>query len=114
MAVPAAALVPYLVYRKRWRDLILLPWLPAGAALAVALPWSLAIHWREDTFWDYFFWNEHIRRFLSPTAQHVEPMWYFVPVLLVGFLPWTALAPALAPAVRRLSRQSGAFAFLVC
>jgi len=29
------------------------------------------------------------RRYLTPEFQHIQPFWYYVPVLLIAFLPWT-------------------------
>jgi 4-amino-4-deoxy-L-arabinose transferase-like glycosyltransferase len=33
-----------------------------------------------------------VERFLHPTLEHVQPRWYYVPVLLAGLFPWTPLA----------------------
>ena len=102
-AVPVLVLVPYLVWQRRGLDIFRMGWLPVLVAIAMTLPWGLAIGLREPDFWRFFFWNEHIRRFLGHNAQHTEPLWYFLMIAPALFLPWTFLAPA---AVKGL-RQSG-------
>ncbi len=101
-AVPLVAIVPFMLWENRGRDLPRLLWRPALAALLVVLPWSIAIHVREPDFWRFFFWHEHVRRFLSDQPQHPEPFWFFLPVLLVATFPWTLVVPA---AVSGLKRQ---------
>ena len=93
-AVPVVAIVPFMIWEGQWRRLFTVPWIPAIAALLVALPWSIMIHLREGDFWRYFFWVEHIQRFLSHHPQHPKPFWYFVPVIAGGALPWSVLVPA--------------------
>lgn len=92
--VPAIVIVPYLLWNRRWKEIFVLPWLPALAALITVLPWAVAIHLQEPDFWRYFIFVEHFQRFLGNEAtQHPEPFWYFIPVLLIGFMPWTLFAP---------------------
>ena len=93
-AVPVVAIVPFMIWEGQWKKLFTIPWIPAIAALLVALPWSVMIHLREGRFWHYFFWVEHIQRFFSNHPQHPKPFWYFVPVIAGGALPWTVLIPA--------------------
>ena len=63
------------------------------AAMAIAVPWYALCYWRNgDVFWDEFFWKHHVERFLHPTLEHVQPFWYYLPVLLAGLFPWTPLA----------------------
>ena len=93
-ALPVLTVTPYLISRGRWRDLFRMVWLPVAGAALVSLPWSLLIHVREPDFWHYFFWNEHVRRFIADSAQHKQPFWYFLAVLPAMFLPWIFVAPA--------------------
>jgi 4-amino-4-deoxy-L-arabinose transferase len=89
---------------------------PLAAAAAVALPWSVMIHQREPDFWRYFFWIEHVERFLGGKAQHAQPFWkfYFVYVLILGALPWSAFLPAAAASTRGPELRSPFTRFLIC
>ena len=93
-AVPVLTAGPYLFLQRRWRDTLRMLGLPIAGAVLVSLPWALLIQWREPDFWHYFFWNEHVRRFLSDSAQHSQPFWFFTAVLPAMFMPWVLLGPA--------------------
>lgn len=92
LAVLAKGLVPLVLcipvaflYRKEWRH-----W---AAMLATALPWYLACYVvNGQRFIDEFIIRHHIQRFLSPELQHVQPFWFYIPVLIGLAMPW---APAL-------------------
>ena len=66
---------------------------PAPAAfLLVSVPWyALCYFANGPVFIEEFIWKHHIERFVSDSLQHVQPFWYFVPVVLAGLLPWTPL-----------------------
>jgi dolichol-phosphate mannosyltransferase len=66
-------------------------WLAFGGLVTlVAAPWFLAIMLRDPNFARYFFWEHHVSRFAG--AFHARPVWFFIPVLLAGGLPWSLLA----------------------
>ena len=114
-AVPVVTIVPFLLWERRWRELFRMPWIPMGAAVLVSLPWAIMIHGREGDFWHYFFWTEHISRFLDPAqSQHAEPLWFFVPVILAGAMPWTCLAPAAISGLRRAVPRDPLIRFALC
>ncbi|MFO1000194.1 MAG: phospholipid carrier-dependent glycosyltransferase [Planctomycetaceae bacterium] len=93
-AVPVVVIGPYLAWRREWKALLTLTWIPLVVAAIVSLPWSLAIASKEPDFWRYFFWEEHIRRYFYPGGgQHKFPFWFFVPVFVCGTLPWSLLGP---------------------
>ncbi|MCS7314779.1 MAG: glycosyltransferase family 39 protein [Bryobacterales bacterium] len=99
LVAAALALPLFWMGRRRLGD-----WLRPGplvAFLLIAAPWYLAVsllHGR--TFLEEFFLEHHLQRLYADRLQHVQPFWFYVPVLAVGLLPWTPLA-ALA-AGRRL------------
>lgn len=114
LAVPLITIVPFLIWEKRMHDTLKVSWIPLLAALLTALPWAIMIHHREPDFWSFFFWNEHIRRFLSSNPQHPRAFWFFGPVLIGGSLPWSALLPAAIIGLRQRGLQSPLLRFAVC
>ena len=114
-AVPVLTVVPFLLWERRFKDLLRIPWIPMLTAFLIVLPWSLMIHFREGDFWNYFFWTEHIARFLHPVSgQHPKPVWYFLPVLVGGALPWAIQAPAALPMVLKFDKKNPIIRFALC
>jgi 4-amino-4-deoxy-L-arabinose transferase len=90
LAIPAIAVASFLVWERRWRELIVLPWLPLIACLLVVAPFAVAIHRAEPEFWRYFIEVEHWRRFTSPDSnQHREAWWHLLAALPIGGFMWT-------------------------
>ena len=80
------------------------------ALLLLAAPWFVLCSLRNPEFAHFFFIHEHFERFTSTVHQRVEPAWYFLPILLVGWLPWTVLLPqALVTAWKSSGRSSTLF-----
>lgn len=106
LAIPAVVAGPYLVVSGRARELLRLPWIPLCVALVTIAPWSIAIAVAEPAFWPRFVLIEHLQRFAGGArADHAAPFWFYLPVLLVGTLPWTSLAIPVVGNVRRLARE---------
>ncbi len=113
-AVPLVAITPFMVWEGRWRELIRLFSLPLGTAALIVLPWSLMIHLQDHQFWHYFFWIEHIKRFMSENAPHPEPLWYFIPIMAGGALPWIILLPAAIPGLKGRHLENPLVRFTLC
>ncbi len=78
------------VFTKRWRDAFrLLHPVAVVTFCATALPWYILCARRNPDFFRVFIIEHNFKRFLTPEFQHIQPFWYYVPVLLVAFLPWT-------------------------
>jgi dolichol-phosphate mannosyltransferase len=73
-----------------------------AVVLALAGPWFVAAARLDGGFAGYFFWMHNVVRFVAP-FDHAEPMWYFLPGLFLGLLPWTLLVPGLLRFVGRRS-----------
>jgi 4-amino-4-deoxy-L-arabinose transferase-like glycosyltransferase len=63
--------------------------------LLIAAPWFFLIVQRQPDFLEYFFWRHHVQRFVN-AFNHSQPWWFYLPVVAVGMLPGSLLAPALA------------------
>jgi len=87
-AVPATALAAWLLWTKRWKAFLWLPWIPLLALAATIAPWAWEIHREEPDFWHYFIVVEHLQRFRSSEeTQHPEPFWFYLPVMLGTLFP---------------------------
>ena len=65
---------------------------PIAAFLLVAAPWYIFCWARNGTpFLTDFFWKHHVARFFAGALEHNQPIWFFLPVLALGLLPWTPL-----------------------
>jgi 4-amino-4-deoxy-L-arabinose transferase-like glycosyltransferase len=83
-----AAPLAYFAIRKL-RDWV---W-PVLACAATAVPWyALCTAINGRAFLDEFFLKHHFQRFASDSLQHVQPVWFYAPILLAGLFPWTPLA----------------------
>jgi 4-amino-4-deoxy-L-arabinose transferase-like glycosyltransferase len=101
VVIPGLALAVYLLVERDLAPLKRLHWIP-GLCLfaAIVLPWFVLVQHRNPEFFQFFFVHEHLERYTLPGHHRPGPWWYFVPVLLVGLLPWTPAVPeALARAL---------------
>jgi len=80
------------LFTKRWSDALRL-FHPVGIAsfFATALPWYVQCARRNPDFFRVFIVEHNFNRYFTPEFQHVQPFWFYLPVLLVALLPWTAV-----------------------
>ena len=84
-------------------------WIP-GILLgcAVALPWYVLVQLRNPQFFHEFIVEHNLARFGTNLYHHPEPFWYYVPVALLGWVPWSILViAAVFAAVRQLRKPAG-------
>ncbi len=113
-AIPVMTIGPFLLWEHRGKDILRVSWLPLLAAFLVSLPWAIMVHLSEPDFWHYFFWNEHIRRFMADNAQHSKPFWFFIPVIIGGAMPWTILFPSAISGLKATHFKTSFFRFAAC
>jgi 4-amino-4-deoxy-L-arabinose transferase-like glycosyltransferase len=78
------------LFTKRWRyaSQLLHP-VAMIAFCAIAMPWYILCARRNPDFFRIFIIEHNFKRFLTPEFQHIQPFWFYIPVLLAAFLPWT-------------------------
>lgn len=94
IVLPGAVLVLYTVLARDWaiwRRLHLL----AGLLLffAITVPWFVLVSLRNPEFAWFFFVHEHLQRFTSNVHHRAGPLFYFVPILALGLMPWLGTLP---------------------
>lgn len=99
VVLPALVIGPWLLAQGRWRQLLrLLHPLGLLAFGLAGLPWFVAMQLRFPGFFDYFVIEQHFRRFEQSSFNNVHGLWFFVVLMPLSTLPWSAWLPA---AVRR-------------
>ena len=93
--IPGAVAVLYMLMHRDWRLLLRAqPWWTLAALLLLAAPWFVLVSARNPEFAHFFFILQHFQRYLSRAGfDRYQPAWFFLPVLALGFLPWTTLLP---------------------
>ena len=84
--------------RKRWvllREMDLL----RGTVIVVLVAglWYLLAAIRDPAYIWTFLWDHNVARYFTtePGVKHPEPVYYFLPVLTGGYLPWSLFLPSL-------------------
>jgi 4-amino-4-deoxy-L-arabinose transferase-like glycosyltransferase len=77
-------------------------WIPGFVLFcSVALPWYIAVQLRNPEFFRVFILEHNLARFGKDVYHHTEPIWYYLPVALLGLVPWTVfVAAAIGESVR--------------
>jgi 4-amino-4-deoxy-L-arabinose transferase-like glycosyltransferase len=103
-----AVIVIFLWFKGNRSHLWSTLWAPGIAIFAiVALPWYVAVQLRNPEFFRTFIVEHNLARFATDLYQHQQPVWYFVPVLLLGLVPWTVLVVAGIIETARIWRAEG-------
>ncbi|MBU9407753.1 glycosyltransferase family 39 protein [Burkholderia multivorans] len=108
--LPGAVLVLYTLIARDWALWKRL-YLMSGLVIffAIATPWFVLVQQRNPEFFNFFFIVQQFRRYLTPEQNRPGPFYYFVPVLLVGFLPWLSVAWQSVRHALRMPRQPNGF-----
>lgn len=108
--LPGATLVLYTFVARDWALWKRL-YLTSGLVIvfAIATPWFVLVQQRNPEFFRFFFVVQQFQRYLTPAQNRPGPFWYFVPVLLAGFLPWLSVSVQSVCAALREPRQANGF-----
>jgi 4-amino-4-deoxy-L-arabinose transferase-like glycosyltransferase len=70
-------------------------WIPGMVLFCVlAGSWYVAVQIENPEFLRVFIFEHNLARFGTNLYHHPEPFWYFVPVTLIGLIPWTVFVAA--------------------
>jgi 4-amino-4-deoxy-L-arabinose transferase-like glycosyltransferase len=87
----------------------------ALAFVAVAGPWYIAAGLTDRDYLHELFVRHHFQRYFQEARYlHPGPIYYYVPMLLLCFLPWSLLLPITAVRTLVRERRGDAERFCVC
>ncbi len=119
IVLPAGIAFWWIVLTRKWsviREALYLP----GIVIffLVATPWFVLVSLENPDFFDFFFIQEHFLRYTTKMHGRFEPWWWFIPILIVGAIPWTGFLPgaisdALPSSMARPTHQDRSNLFLL-
>ncbi len=105
LVLPGAALFLYSVFNRDIKIWKRMHWVSGLLVFfLIATPWFVLVMRSNPEFFQFFFIHEHFERFTTKVHGRFQPWYYFVPILLLGMLPWTVL---MFDALLRSWRSSG-------
>lgn len=57
--------------------------------LAITLPWHILVQLKNPEFFHYYFIVQQFSRYFTMSAGRYQPLWYYLPIVLLGLFPWT-------------------------
>lgn len=112
---PVGVIIPGLVIAAvGWIERHRLHLPPGGIALATVLALVIGVPWyaamtavHGTVYLESFFVGDNVERFATDRFNEPRPIWFYLPIVLGGLMPWTPLlAAAVPPAWQWLARRA--------
>ena len=89
IVLPGLVLIIYSLFSGDWKSWKRMYWLK-GLSLffLITSPWFVMISFEHPSFFDFFFIHEHFERFTTNEHQRGAPWYFFIPLIIVGIIPW--------------------------
>lgn len=105
--IPLITLAVYCALARKAGRLRRVHWISGWIVfLAIVLPWFIAVSIRHPDFPKYALWRESLMRFSTGAHMHrSNSVFYYIPVYLGGFFPWSLFLLCVAWVRRRSWRK---------
>lgn len=88
--LPALIVIAWLCLCQQWQRLRHIQLISGiGIFLGIALPWHYWVQQANPEFFHFYFVEQQFLRYFTLYAQRYQPDWFFIPILFLGFFPWT-------------------------
>lgn len=94
LVFPLMIIGTWIICLREWRLLTRL-YLPSSLLifLLIATPWHVLVGLRNPEFFYFYFIKQHFLRYTTLKVGHYQPVWFFIPNLIMGFFPWIVFLP---------------------
>lgn len=114
VVLPGGIALIHLVITKNFRKI---PGLFSPSAIilffVITAPYFVEVCRRNPDYFEFFFIREHFLRYTTTIHARYQPFWFFIPIIIAGFIPWTGIMwdalTAIFGKCEVVDRSSGAF-----
>ncbi len=87
--LPGMIIFLWITIEKRWKQLSINHCIIGlGVFLCISVPWHLMVCQKNPEFFHKYFVVEHWVRYTTSYHGRTQPWWFFIPIVIFGFLPW--------------------------
>ncbi len=92
IAFPVMIIGLWILLLNKWRLLLSMRVVAGFIVMALIItPWLVLVQRANPEFLHYFFVTQQYTRFLSEASfNNQSPFWFYIPIVMAGFLPWSA------------------------
>jgi 4-amino-4-deoxy-L-arabinose transferase-like glycosyltransferase len=91
--LPGSVAFLWIIFTKNWKEIRKIINIPGVIAfLLIFLPWHIVVCLRNNDFFYSYFIYEHFIRYATTAHGRYQPVWFFLPVLIGGLLPWSGFS----------------------
>ncbi|MBV9576055.1 MAG: phospholipid carrier-dependent glycosyltransferase, partial [Gammaproteobacteria bacterium] len=78
--------------------------------LLITLPWHTLVSLSNPEFFHFYFIEQHFLRYTTTEIGHYQPVWFFLPILIIGLFPWIFFLPqAILLSLRQICNKPRAY-----
>lgn len=94
VVLPGGIIGLWIIMTRQWSLLRSLPVITCLLIfILVAAPWHVMVNQRHPAFFNFYFIEQHFLRYTTKEVGHYQPVWFFLPHLILGFFPWIIFLP---------------------
>ena len=92
VVLPGGIALIHLIITRSYRKIAPL-FSPSAIILffVIVSPYFIEVCRRNPDYFQFFFIREHFLRYTTTIHARYEPFWFFVPIIIAGFVPWTGI-----------------------
>ncbi|MGM7478430.1 lipid IV(A) 4-amino-4-deoxy-L-arabinosyltransferase [Proteus mirabilis] len=88
VVLPALVFLVMAISQARFKEVVCYSSIALLALAITAGPWVITVALQAPDYWNYFFWVEHVQRFIAKESARSQPTWFYIPIVILGVLPW--------------------------
>lgn len=86
---PALIIISWTLLLNNWRQFRhYFPVIGILIFLIIVLPWHILVQIKNPDFFQFYFMEQHVLRYMTNYAERGQPFWFITAVVFIGFFPW--------------------------